>query len=87
MYHTFAIQPTPQNAEWIVEDFELGDGMVPFANFGTITLTNAVAVANAFDTDSIQTGLASAQIWDIHQNGQVRTSTTVSSSEVTVRYV
>jgi hypothetical protein len=28
-----------QNAEWIVEDFEEGDGLVPFTNFGSVLFT------------------------------------------------
>ncbi|CCE32112.1 related to aspergillopepsin II precursor [Claviceps purpurea 20.1] len=30
-------------AEWIVEDFTANDHQVPFANFGSITFTNAIA--------------------------------------------
>jgi len=31
------------NAEWIVEDFEEGDSLVPFADFGTVIFSDAVA--------------------------------------------
>ncbi|KAJ5902918.1 Aspergillopepsin-2 [Penicillium taxi] len=70
------------NAEWIVEDFEENDSLVNFANFGTVTFTDASA------TDSGSTvGPSGATIIDIEQNGEVLTSASVSSDSVTVTYV
>ena len=70
------------NAEWIVEDFEEGNSLVPFANFGTVTFSDAEA------TDGSSTvGPSDATIIDIEQNNKVLTSVTVSSSSVTVEYV
>jgi hypothetical protein len=40
--HTFTSQTgtlCQTNAEWIVEDFESGGSLVPFADFGTVTFT------------------------------------------------
>ena len=31
-----------ENAEWIVEDYEEGSSLVPFANFGTVTFTVSI---------------------------------------------
>ncbi|KAL1845831.1 hypothetical protein Plec18167_009265 [Paecilomyces lecythidis] len=71
-----------QNAEWIVEDFEQGNNLVPFADFGSVTFSNAEA-----NTGSGSVGTDGATILDIRQNNQVLTDTTIpSSSEVTVTY-
>ncbi|KAJ7496981.1 peptidase A4 family-domain-containing protein [Mycena latifolia] len=72
-----------ENAEWIVEDFEEGNSLVPFANFGTVTFSNAVATTSSGST----VGPSGAVIIDIEQNGQVLTSASTSSTGVTVSYV
>ncbi|KAI2789391.1 Aspergillopepsin-2 [Penicillium oxalicum] len=70
------------NAEWIVEDFESGSSLVPFANFGTVKFTNAYA------TDGGSTvGPSGATLIDIKQSNQVLTSSSFGSSSVTVSYV
>jgi len=72
-----------QNAEWIVEDFEENGSLVPFADFGTVTFTNAVA-----GTSGGTEGVSGATILDIEQSGKVLTSVSTSgSSEVIVKYV
>ena len=71
-----------QDAEWIVEDFEEGGGLVPFANFGTVTFTGASA-----KTASGSTGPSGANIIDIQQGSTVLTSVSTSGSSVTVQYV
>ncbi|GJE98794.1 peptidase A4 family-domain-containing protein [Phanerochaete sordida] len=71
-----------QDAEWIVEDFEEGSSLVPFANFGTVTFTGASA-----KTASGSVGPGSANTIDIEQNNKVLTSVSTSSSSVTVSYV
>ena len=71
-----------QDAEWIVEDYEESDGLVPFANFGTVTFTSASA-----GKSSGSSGPSGATIIDIEQNGNVLTSVSTSSSSVTVKYV
>ncbi|KAL3425072.1 peptidase A4 family protein [Phlyctema vagabunda] len=72
-----------KNAEWIVEDFEENGTLVPFANFGTVTFSNAVA-----STASSSEGPGSATILDIESSaGKVLTDVTVGSSTVTVTYV
>ncbi|EEA23699.1 hypothetical protein TMatcc_006780 [Talaromyces marneffei ATCC 18224] len=70
------------NAEWIVEDFEEGGSLVPFANFGTVTFSGAKATKSGSSVDT--TG---ATIIDIEQNSSVLTSVTASGSTVTVKYV
>ncbi|EED17347.1 aspergillopepsin, putative [Talaromyces stipitatus ATCC 10500] len=67
------------NAEWIVEDFEEGDSLVPFANFGTVTFTNAVATHNGAGV-----GTSGATIIDIEQDSGVLTSVSASGNTVTV---
>ena len=71
-----------QDAEWIVEDFEEGNSLVPFANFGTVTFTGASA-----KTASSSVGPSGANTIDIEQSGKVLTSVSTSSSSVTVSYV
>ncbi|KAJ3826435.1 glutamic protease [Lentinula raphanica] len=69
------------NAEWIVEDFEEGNSLVPFADFGTVEFTGAAA-----STSSETLTPASGVILDIEQNGQVLTSVSTSGSTVTVQH-
>jgi len=70
-----------ENAEWIVEDFEENGSLVEFADFGTVTFTDAYATT----ADGTQTP-ADATAIDIEQNGQVLTSVTVGD-DVTIKYV
>ena len=71
-----------QDADWIVEDFEENGGMVPFANFGTVTFNGASATKNGGST----VGPSGATVIDIYQN-QVLTSTSIGGSSVTISYV
>lgn len=70
------------NAEWIVEDFEQNGALVPFANFGTVTFSNAQATQNGQTV-----GPSGAQIMDIEQNGKVLTQSSDTSNSVTVKYI
>jgi hypothetical protein len=69
------------NAEWIVEDFEEGSSLVSFADFGTVTFSNAVAT-----TYNGTVGPSGATVIDIQQES-VLTSVSVGSDSVTVTYV
>jgi hypothetical protein len=71
------------NAEWIVEDFESGGSLVPFANFGTVTFTGIGVTTTSGTTISSASG---ADIIDIKQNNKVLTSCSASSSSVTCSY-
>jgi len=71
-----------QDAEWIVEDFEEGSSLVPFANFGKVVFTSASAT-----TSSGSVGPGSANVIDIEQGSTVLTSVSLASSSVTVSYV
>nr|GAT54283.1 predicted protein [Mycena chlorophos] len=71
-----------ENAEWIVEDFEEGDSLVKFADFGSVTFTNAVATLQSGGT----TGPTGAVLIDIEQSNKVLTSTSTTSDSVTVSY-
>ena len=71
-----------ENAEWIVEDYEEGSSLVPFANFGTVTFSGAKATLVAGGT----TGPSGATLIDIEQNNKVLTSVSTSGSSVTVSY-
>ncbi|KAJ7041948.1 aspergillopepsin [Mycena alexandri] len=72
-----------ENAEWIVEDFEEGSSLVPFANFGTVTFTGAQATLQSGGV----VGPSGSVLIDIQQGNTVLTSVSSSSSGVTVTYV
>lgn len=83
--HTFTGQTKALqelNAEWIVEDFSSGGSLVPFANFGTVTFTGASASGSSGTVTP-----SGATLIDIKQNNKVLTSSSVSGSSVTVKYV
>ncbi|KKY20475.1 putative glutamic protease eqolisin [Phaeomoniella chlamydospora] len=84
--HTFSGESNTlceTNAEWIVEDFSENNSLVPFADFGTVTFTDAYAT-----TSSGTVGVSGGSILDIKQNGQVLTSVSTSGSEeVIIEYV
>ncbi|KAI0738296.1 aspergillopepsin [Daedaleopsis nitida] len=82
--HTFSSQPSlcEYNAEWIVEDFEEGSSLVPFANFGTVTFTGASATTVSGST----VGPSGSDLIDIRQSNKVLTSVSASSNSVTVSY-
>lgn len=71
-----------ENAEWIVEDFEEGDSLIAFADFGNVTFTECVA-----STSESSEGVDSAQVMDIENtDDEVLTAVTLisdSSFEVT----
>ncbi|KAK5128358.1 hypothetical protein LTR85_003026 [Meristemomyces frigidus] len=70
------------NAEWIVEDFESDSELVPFADFGTVTFTDA-----SYVTDGTTEGVSGATIFDVEQSNEVVTSCgTSGSSEVYCTY-
>ncbi|TVY87163.1 Aspergillopepsin [Lachnellula willkommii] len=72
-----------QNAEWIVEDFEENGSLVTFADFGTVTFTDATAGYTGGSE-----GSSGASLLDIKQNSKVLTSVSLSGSdEVIVKYV
>ncbi|KAK5991940.1 Aspergillopepsin-2 [Cladobotryum mycophilum] len=83
--HSFKNPPSTlceTNAEWIVEDFEEGGQLVPFADFGTVTFTDASASGSS-GTISPSGGT----LIDIRtQQGQVLTNCGISGSDVTCSY-
>ncbi|KAK7549482.1 peptidase A4 family-domain-containing protein [Phyllosticta citricarpa] len=71
-----------QNAEWIVEDFESNGSLVSFADFGSVTFTDATASTSSGGSY----GPSDGSIFDIEQGSTVLTSVSVGSHEVTVTY-
>ncbi|KAJ5469191.1 Concanavalin A-like lectin/glucanases superfamily [Penicillium sp. IBT 31633x] len=69
------------NAEWIVEDFSVNNGLAPFADFDTVVFSNAVASAGRHTY-----GPSSASIMDIYQD-LILTSSSVTEDSVTVNYI
>lgn len=69
------------NAEWVVEDFSVNNALVPFANFGTVVFSNAVASrgGNTY-------GPSGATIMDIYQD-RILTSSSVTRNTVTISYM
>ncbi|KAJ5209884.1 Concanavalin A-like lectin/glucanases superfamily [Penicillium cf. griseofulvum] len=71
-----------QNAEWIVEDFNVGNSMVPLVNFGKVDFTGAQAWAGGANY-----GVDDGAILDIQQNGDVKAHVEViSDTEFSVTY-
>jgi hypothetical protein len=72
-----------ENAEWIVEDFEEGDSLIAFADFGKVTFTDCVAA-----TSQSSKGVSAATIMDIENTSdEVLTDTSVvDASSFTVSY-
>ncbi|KAI0868752.1 peptidase A4 family-domain-containing protein [Hypoxylon argillaceum] len=86
--HTFSGQSTKlqgASAEWIVEDFTSGSSLVPFANFGTVTFTGATAVINGATVSASADSPVNIELES--STGSILTSTTISGSTVTVKYV
>jgi hypothetical protein len=83
--HTFTNTPSTlceTNAEWIVEDFESGGSLIPFANFGTVTFTDASA-SGSRGTVTPRGGT----IIDIQdQDGNVLTNCGTSGNDLTCTY-
>lgn len=69
------------DAEWIVEDFEEGVSLVPFADFDEVVFTDAYATSGS---STIKAG--SGSIIDIRQSGTVYTSCSASGETVTCSY-
>jgi hypothetical protein len=77
--HSFsgeAVKLCQAEAEWIVEDFQLGGQYVPFANFGSVTFTGASATAAGGQAR----GVSGAKIIDMKQGNKVLTSCSTSGS-------
>lgn len=83
--HTFTNPPSTlceTNAEWIVEDFSSGGQLVPFANFGTVTFTDATASGSGGTITP-----SGGTIIDIQsQQGEILTDCSTSGSDVTCVY-
>jgi hypothetical protein len=82
-YLTNSVPLCELNAEWMVEDFSDGSGQVPFADFGSVTFTDALVRTST----GIDIGPDQATIFDIRQNNATLTSTSTKKRSLTVRYV
>lgn len=72
-----------QNVEWIVEDFNSGNTMVPLVNFGQVKFSGAQAQTS----NGGGVGLNNAGILDIQQNGKLLANVNIlSDTEMTVTY-
>lgn len=84
--HSFTSPPSTlceTNAEWIVEDFQSGGQLVPFANFGSVTFTDATAVGSQGTITP-----NGATVFDIRDpnSGTVETDCGISGGQVTCNY-
>jgi len=71
-----------QDAEWIVEDFEEGSSLVPFASFTPVTFTDVSASTSSGGSDTP----AGAVLIDLVQNGKTLATASASSNSVTVSH-
>ncbi|TAQ84537.1 hypothetical protein B7494_g7136 [Chlorociboria aeruginascens] len=87
--HTFTRQTDGTlcgyDADWIVEDFESGSSLVPFADFGTVTFTGASAVIGG--VTETPGGDSANTIVLVSSSDRTLTDTTISGSSVTISYV
>ncbi|KAJ6569820.1 peptidase G1 [Mycena vulgaris] len=80
--------PSPlclENAEWIVEDFQESTFLIPFADFGSITFTDASATTQSGSTAG-PSGSGSHLINMVQSSLQFASASSVASS-VTVDYL
>lgn len=72
-----------QNAEWIVEDYQQNNALVPFADFGTVNFTACVAKSQ---TKSV--GTSNATIINLKSGQTVHTDVIIpSDTQVNVQYL
>ncbi|PSR80353.1 protease acp1 [Coniella lustricola] len=84
--HTFTAETDElceYNAEWIVEDFEEGDSLVTFANYGSVEFTDAEATQSGSTVDT-----SGATIIDMRTGllGSVESSCTATGTTVSCTY-
>lgn len=72
-----------QDAEWIVEDYGVNGSEVAFDNFGTVVFTDS----SATKADGTTVTPFTAALYDIQQNNVVMTSSSLSDSGVTVKWL
>jgi len=71
------------NAEWVVEDFQEGTFLIPFADFGTITFNDASATTSSGST----VGPSGGHLINMVQSNEQFTSASSTSNSVTVKYL
>jgi hypothetical protein len=71
------------NAEWVVEDFQEGTFLIPFADFGTITFNDASATTSSGST----VGPSGGHLINMVQSNEQFTSASSTSNSVTVNYL
>ncbi|KKA31244.1 hypothetical protein TD95_002733 [Thielaviopsis punctulata] len=81
-FHDQSVALSQVYAEWIVEDFEYGSSLIPFAEFGSVTFTDSSA-----QTSQGTVGPAQGTVMDIKQDGQMLTSSSIDGNSLTVKYV
>ncbi|UNI21281.1 hypothetical protein JDV02_007283 [Purpureocillium takamizusanense] len=82
--HDFTNPPSKlceENAEWIVEDFVTDGKLVPFADFGSITFTDARAEGSSGTVTP-----AGAEIYDIVADDKVVTDCSTNGDDLTCDY-
>ncbi|KAI9744321.1 MAG: hypothetical protein M1818_002473 [Claussenomyces sp. TS43310] len=83
--HSFSNPPSTlceTNAEWIVEDFEENGSLVPLANFGTVTFTDASATGS--DGTVTPSGASILDIQD--DSGNIDTNCYTSGDDLVCEY-
>ncbi|KAF7351742.1 hypothetical protein MSAN_01607400 [Mycena sanguinolenta] len=71
------------NAEWVVEDYQEGTFLIPFADFGTITFTDASATTQSGSTVGPSTG----HLINMVQSNEQFTTASSTGDSVTVKYL
>lgn len=74
-----------ENAEWIVEDYEEGSSLVPLADFGNITWTDACATT--LSGACVGPNSTSGMLIGIEQGSKVLATPSVTTTSITCQYI
>ena len=75
-------KPGDQTAEWIVEDYTVGNGMIAFADWGSVEFTQCSAKTTTGKTVGPKTG----REIDIVQDNKTLAKASIGAGTVTVKY-
>lgn len=73
------------NAEWIVEDYSVGNNLVAFADYGSVTFTGNSAVVGGVSTSDLSNSYIANMVSE-SDSSDVISASTVSGNDITVVY-
>lgn len=73
------------NAEWIVEDYSVGNDLVAFADYGSVTFTGNSAVVGGVSTSDLSSSYIANMVSE-SDSSDVISASSVSGNDITVVY-